>query len=66
MTSSQHECIVTGSHCMLIGCSYGIPQTAFVVMTSSHYGNDNDDWQSAQVLFQRGQSCDDWKSSRER
>ena len=50
---------------MLIGSSHGIPPIAFVVMTGrlSHHGNDNDDWESAQMLLQRGQSCDDWKSS---
>ena len=59
MTSSQHERLVTASHCMLTGSSHGISLVAFVVMTGSHHGNDNDDWQSAHMLLQRGPSCDD-------
>ena len=51
--------IVTASHCTLIGSSHRIPPIAFVVMTGSHHESDNDDWQSAQMLLQSGQSCDD-------
>ena len=43
--------IVTASHCTLIGSSHGIPPIAFVVMTGSHHGNNNDDWQSAEKVF---------------
>ena len=81
MTSSQHECLVTASHCTLIDSSHGIPPVLLVVMsevimetimitgcqhiccfdvdrvvmTGSHHGNNSDDWQSAQVLLQRGE-----------
>ena len=35
-----------------------------IVMPESHHAwEPRDDWQSAQVLLQHGQSCDDWKSS---
>ena len=44
MTGSQHKCcfnvdrvVMTGSH---------------LVMTGSHHGNDNDDWQSAEKVCQ--------------
>ena len=51
MTSSQNECLVTASHCTLIGSSHGIlggiPPIAFVVMTGNHHGNNSDDWKSS-------------------
>ena len=45
MTFSLHEWLVTASHCTLIGSSHGIRPVAFIVMTGSHHGKDNDDWQ---------------------
>ena len=43
--------IVTASYCTLIGSSHGIPPVTFVLMTGSHHGNDNDDWQSAHNYY---------------
>ena len=48
MTSSQHERLITASHCMLTGSSHDIPLVAFVVMTGSHHRNNSDDFQSSQ------------------
>ena len=51
LPASIHEWLVAANHCTLIASSHGIPPIAFVVMTGSHHGNDNDDWQSAQMLL---------------
>ena len=57
MTGSQHRCCFNVDRVVMTGSYQGT-----IVMTRSHHGNSGDDWQSAQVLLQREQSYDDWKS----